>query len=178
MDTPLVAIPRAALMDLVSGIGALTTIWDGEPQPTLGAGGSWATLNISAYGGKGTDETRTDYDETSDQVATSTNGLRRFTLSIRVDSYAFDTPAYETLETIRRRLRGGAARQLMQAEGFALIDTHPITDLSKVVDNRPVFSSVMDVRFSFAVSESEPSFTGDYIASTGTTPAVPGTLTS
>lgn len=170
----LTGIPRAALRDLVGGIAQIDeVIWDGESVPTLGVGGSWATLNITAYRGKGTDETREDFDAPKDQVSTTINGVRLFTLTIRVDSYSFDTPAYETLETIRRRLRGGSARTLMQQEGLALVDIQPITDLNVIADNRPVFASVMDVRFSIAVSEADPGFTGDYVAET----TIAGSLT-
>lgn len=175
----LIGIPRAALLDLVGGLAQIdAVIWDGEAVPTLGAEGSYATLNVSAYRGKGTDETVRGYDGTNDQISTTAYGVRLFTLAIRVDSYSFDSPAYETLERVRRRLRGGSARTLMQQEGLALIDIQPIVDLDLVADNRPIFSSSMDVRFSFAVSETDPTAGGDYISGTGTTPAVPGTVTS
>lgn len=169
----LTAIPRAALKDLIQGLAQIDAVlWDGESEPTLGAEGSWATLNIMAYRGKGTDETRQDFDEANDQISTSANGIRLFTLSIRVDSYSFDSPAYETLEQIRRRIRGGAARLLMQQEGLALVDIQPISDLDKVADNRLMYSSSMDIRFSFAVSEADPSAGGDYIKQAGITGTV------
>lgn len=172
-------IPRAALLDLISGLAQIdAVIWIGEPEPTLGADGSYATLSIKGYVSKGVDETRQEYDQPNDQILESTNGIRLFTLTVDVISFSFDTPAYATLENIRRRIRGYAAKTLMQQEGLAFVKfPGPIVELDYITDNREAFRSALDMRFAFAVSEVDSTATGDYIASTGQTPQVPGTVT-
>lgn len=180
MAPPLTDIPRAAIRDLISGLGQMSeVIWEGEPVPTLGAEGSYATLSIFAYRGKGVDEVRREYDPSHDQVEETTNGIRLFTLTVDVISYSFDTPAYVSLENIRRRIKGHAARTLLEQEGLAFVKfPDGIKELDCVTDTREAFRSALDMQFSFAVSETDSTATGDYIVSTGTTPAVPGTFTT
>jgi hypothetical protein len=168
----LVAIPRGAIRDLIAGLSDFSTYWQGD---AVMYEETYISLDIMAYTALGTDEQRQSYDASTDELGSLSCGLRLFTLSIRVDSYSMDLPGYEVCERIRRRLRAGAAREVMEDTGLALVRIHPITNLSVVADNRPVFCSVMDVVMSFAVNEqdSTPATGGDYIADAPTT----GTLT-
>jgi len=125
--------------------------WDGDG---LDFDDTQIQLNILAYRTVGVDETREEYDPVRDELATTLCGLRAFTLSIRADSYDMGEPAYEILERIRRRLRGGAARVVLEETGLALTTlTNPIVDLDVVADNRPIYSSTWDVGMAFAVNE-------------------------
>ena len=167
-------IPRADLKTLISGIGQIAAIWNGEAVPYHGEGDSWATMDVMAYRGRGIDQQRQAYDNVRDELSTNSCGIRLFTLTIRIDSYDFELPAYELLEKIRRRLRGGAAMALLQDMGVALVKFFPIIELNVEADNRPVFASTMDVAMSFAVNETDGEAGGDYIASVGDTPTQAG----
>jgi hypothetical protein len=167
-------IPRADLLQLIQGIGQIAVIWNGEAVPYHGADDAWATLDIMSYRGKGIDQQRQAYDAVRDELSTNQCGIRLFTLTIRVDSYSFDLPAYELLEKVRRRLRGGASMALLRDMGVALVNFHPIVDLNVIADNRPVYASTMDVAMSFTVNETDGQAGGDYIASVGDTPTTPG----
>jgi hypothetical protein len=168
------AIPRGAIQDLISGIGQIKVQWNGDVVSFHGEGDSWATLDVMAYRGKGIDQQRQTYDTNRDELSTNSCGNRLFTLTIRVDSYSFDLPAYELLEKIRRRLRGGASMALLRDMGVSLVSFHPIVDLNVIADNRPVFASTMDVALLFTVNETDGQAGGDYIASVGDTPTQPG----
>lgn len=172
------ALPRAVLTDLIGGLSGFSCFWDGDPEQF---NDTYIKLNVMAYRSVGQDEIRRTYDPQKDEVQTVTCGLRYFTLSIKVISYNLDLPGTDVLENIRRRLRSGAAREIMESEGLAYTKCHPIVDLGAVADNRSVFASTMDVGFGFAVNEVDitPLGGGKYIVdapTTGTVTNVDGTL--
>src|SRR5271166_2561031 len=113
----LTAIPRGAILDLIGGISGYKCYWDGDGMDN---DTTYVRLSIVGYRSTGIDETRTEYDPAEDQIVTILCGNRLFTLSIRVDSYEMSTPGYEILESIRRRLRGGAARYVLEMAGVSL----------------------------------------------------------
>ena len=167
----LVAIPRAALRDLIGGLSGYACYWEGDAVLN---DTTYMSLDIMAYRGWGTDEIRQSYDATTDQLRTLLCGIRQFTLVIRADSFVMDEPGYEILERIRTRLRSGAANELMDEEGLALVKMHPIVSPSYQADNRPVYRSLMDVEMQFAVNDLDvtPEGRGDYIADAPTTGTV------
>ena len=183
MAADLVAIPRAAIRDLIGGLAGYACYWDGD---AINNDSTYISLSISAYRGWGTDEIRISYDSKTDQMRTLLCGVRQFTLSIRVDSFVMGEPGYETCERIRRRFRGGAARELLEAEGLALVRFFPVVDPPGAEsDNRPIYSSILDVALQFAVNDLDvtPLTGGDYIAHAPTTGtavdgAIPRTITT
>lgn len=172
-------IPRGALLDLVKGITNKTvTIWSGEPEPYLavknGKGGRWFELEISSYGAKGVDEYRQDLNVAADALASTLNGVRRFTLSIKAKSFDAGTMPYDMLETVRLRLRSKSAKTILQAEGLALIDfPGQIVRLGWITDTREGYAAVMDVRFANASTDDAGDDGGDYVV----TAPVTGTAT-
>ncbi len=171
----LIAIPRAAIQDLIGGLSGFACYWDGDAQ---NYDTTYIRLNVMAYRTIGVDEVREEYDSANDQIKTVLCGLRAFTLNIRVDSYSMNEPGYEILERIRRRLRGGAAKQILREEGLALTKmTNPITDLDELGDNRPIYAAMWDVGMTFAVNEvdTQPQGGGGYIKDAPATGTLTGT---
>lgn len=173
MADGLTAIPRAPLLDLIAGLSGVRTYWDGDG---LDYDETYCRLSVVGYRSFAPDEIREEYDEVNDQILTTVCGTRLFTLSIRVDSYSDTEPGFEILERVRRRLRGGAARQVLEQEGIAItVLTNPVIDLDAVADNRSVWAATWDVGMAIAVNETDVQPLGGGKTATGAT--VTGTVT-
>ena len=174
--TPPNELPRGVLRDLVAGLTNQTkTIWDGEPEPFLasqnGKGGKYFKLDITSYQSRGVDEYRQTpgiTPETSLTLSSSMNGVRSFTMQVTAISFDMAVSPLDMLETLRLRFRSFSARQIMEAEGIALVG-FPMAAIpvKLIVDNRAVPMAIMDIGMARASVEDAGDDVGGTIATAG-----------
>lgn len=115
----------------------------------------------------GTDYTTFEYDHITGKTYTVTNGQRRFTVSVSIESES-QSENFEAVghfaARFRSRLRRPEILAILQAAGVALITIESTQDTDTTVNSRQMSVSLTDVVFAAAeYDKEETSPTTDYI---------------
>lgn len=160
-------IPIRALKELVGQLARVTTVWDTEPRPNVGAPANgkqaYVVLSLGAYTAKGVDDYRQSYDPVQNKLDTNIAGNRQFVLSVRCNSLDPNLQAHDVLEHVRIRLQTFTARAIYSANNMAYVKTNGITTFRGTLDNRAMLCAVLDVVFSIAVNHDPGDDPGDFI---------------
>lgn len=137
--------------------------WQGDPVPFMAAKAQVILDQVSVEG-LGVDESVDTHDPLEDALITNQQGLRTFTIQIRVESDLL-TAAFEIAERLRTRFfRRGLGKELNEMD-LAFVSAGPTNVVSLVLDNREVTAAAIDVILAVAMNEQDdqPEHGGDYI---------------
>jgi hypothetical protein len=113
---------------------------------------------VTRVAGLGEDETRTEFDEDTDEVTETQTGQRKFTLQVQaiVPENTDEHWAMASLERIRMRLRRPGIIDRLLALDVALIGIGDAIKHSFRDQGRIVSAATMDVVFGATASEDDP----------------------
>ena len=118
-------------------------------------------LSIGATASLGIDDRRYTYDDTApngEQIEFTEGGLRRFTFSIRCQSYDHTDgrTAHQIVEQVRDRIRRRSSLAALNAVECALIRREASTELPTEYDQHLVSDAQLDLILAAAVTEADP----------------------
>lgn len=141
---------REALRSLIADVSGLETLWEDQPRPYLDSlTRAWVLLSELSHATLGRDELtyRTLAAPNDSKVQAVSQGVRRFTLSIKLESYELsdDETAMVRSEDLRDLLRLPFASHRLNCHGFGFVRFQDTADRSYVVDQRRISVSVIDM---------------------------------
>lgn len=178
---PTPRIPRDRIEQIIKYASGVAVAWQTKKRPNLlpqdNKERAFVFLSMQSPKGVGTDEQRTQLDETTNDLDVVIGSHRTCTIVVRAYSWDPEIEAYDLCERIRMGLSRDAVRALM-VPTIALVSceaTHILND--EEVSGRVLLAASMDVRLR-VVLQTDPQNAngGDWIATVNTTDAVPGTL--
>lgn len=143
--------------ELVTRLLGIPCVWDGSAEPFLAPEHSaLARINITANVAKGVDETRRDPITGRTELNVLQTGYRVVTLSVGIESYSPEESAQELLETLRMRLRRQSSKDLLSANGLALVSMPSFAILNMgAKDDRVVDYGRLDVKLAAALNDQD-----------------------
>lgn len=143
---------RPALRDIVAALSGLQTVWADQPQPYVDpAQRAIARLSIKSVVSQGWDENGQDFDPQQPQgfeLADLWSGIRKFTLSIRIESFeqSDGKTAQEYCEDVRARLYWRSSVEACHAVNCAVYSDEQTVEVPVQADDRAQSVAVLDLR--------------------------------
>lgn len=177
MDLDWDRIRSVLLTNVVAIADGLQVVWKDQPRPMVDpVKRAIILLSTIATGSTGYDERIQLQDMAQPQgqeIGDQYNSIRKFTLSIRCESYEQSNSriAYQYLENIRTRFNFRGINQSLNAARMAWYEAAQTQDLSDTRDTRVCSIAVLDIKFRAHINEVDPQRFGyvDSVDFTGTT---------
>ena len=181
-ELPTPRIPKCRIVEIVTYASGVPTVWQTSKRPNLIPNGqnerAFILLSAQSPGQVGTDEERTELDETTNNLDVVIGSHRTVTITLRAFSWDPQLEAYDLCERVRFGLNRDAIRALM-VPTIALVScerTNVLTD--QEVQGRVILSASMDIRLR-AVLQTDPQNAneGNWIETVDEGGIIPATLT-
>jgi hypothetical protein len=172
------AFPRDQFRDIIASLHPTSPVqWVGDPRvfpgPKNGKPGELLELHVARIRNLGWEDTTRTYDSVLDCQSVLYTGHQVVIVTFRLDSFSFETPAYDTLSRVILKLRRQNTLDALAAIGVAYAKKNDIVPLDLVADNRPIYSAACDVEFNFLVSETDEQDTGTIVETVNGNNVVP-----
>jgi len=155
--------------------------WLGEGQhfmgPTQGELAEQLNLDVTHVKKVGTEDVSMDYDANAEANDVTVTGHRVYTVNFKLTSYAFDKPAYDTLDRLCLRFRYQGVLDQLEDMGLAFARAYDVIPLSASADNRELYVASVDIRFNHLAFDRDTTSAGGTITQVNSGGDIPGTLT-